>query len=83
MSVPASVPALGLVATDIVMTLAALVTVFPWASWTVTWTAGVMAAPAAVVLGWTLKARRLARAGTIAKAELVALLSPLAVALSV
>src|SRR5437762_11467577 len=37
------------------MLVVAVVTVLPWASWTVTCTAGVFIAPAAAVLGCTVK----------------------------
>src|SRR5438093_9042591 len=54
--VPARVPLAGLVPIARVMLVVAVVTVFPWASWTATCTAGVIAAPAAAVLGCTVKA---------------------------
>src|SRR2546423_13789406 len=38
------------------MLVVAFVTMLPWASWTVTCTAGVIAAPAAALLGCTVKA---------------------------
>src|SRR6266545_4638835 len=59
------------------------VSVFPNASRAVTFTAGAIALPATVLLGWTPKTRRLAGAGTIAKAALVAPANPLAVVLRV
>src|SRR5439155_1659413 len=55
--VPARVPLAGLVPIATVMLVVAVVTVLPWASWTATCTAGVIAAPAAAVLGCTVKAR--------------------------
>src|SRR2546421_7871 len=54
--VPARVPLAGLVPIASVMLVVAVVTVLPWASWTATCTAGVIAAPAAVLLGCTVKA---------------------------
>src|SRR5437667_3954539 len=52
--VPARVPLAGLVPIASVMLVVAVVTVLPWASWTVTCTAGVIAAPAAALLGSTV-----------------------------
>src|SRR5437762_13360394 len=53
--VPARVPLAGLVPIATVMLVVAVVTVLPWASWTVTCTAGVIATPAAALLGCTVK----------------------------
>src|SRR5438034_1032097 len=53
--VPARVPLPGLVPIATVMLVVAVVTVLPWASWTVACTPGVIAAPAAAVLGCTVK----------------------------
>src|SRR5437867_2019 len=53
--VPARVPLAGLVPIASVMLVVAVVTVLPWASWSVTCTAGVIAAPAAALLGCTVK----------------------------
>src|SRR5207247_9754134 len=53
--VPARVPLAGLVPIASVMLVVAVVTVLPWASWTVTCTAGVFIAPAAALLGCTVK----------------------------
>src|SRR5205809_440870 len=53
--VPPRVTLAGLVAMATVMLVVAVVTVLPWASWTVTCTAGVIAAPAAALLGCTVK----------------------------
>ena len=58
--VPLSVPAPGLVPIVRVIGLEALVTVCPSASWIVTRTAGVTAAPAVAFDGCTVKARRVA-----------------------
>src|SRR5216117_3750185 len=52
---PERVPLAGLVPIATVMLVVAVVTVLPWASWTVTCTAGVFIAPAAAVLGCTVK----------------------------
>src|SRR5438132_1155811 len=54
--VPERVPLAGLVPIASVMLVVAVVTVLPWASWTATCTAGVIAAPAAALLGCTVKA---------------------------
>src|SRR5438477_547904 len=54
--VPARVPLAGLVPIASVMLVVAVVTVLPWASWTATCTAGVIAAPATALLGCTVKA---------------------------
>src|SRR5438034_4995956 len=53
--VPARVPLAGLVPIATVMLVVAVVTLLPWASWTATCTAGVIAAPAAAVLGCAVK----------------------------
>src|SRR5437660_11749104 len=53
--VPARAPLAGLVPIASVMLVVAVVTVLPWASWTVTCTAGVFIAPAAALLGCTVK----------------------------
>src|SRR5438128_9256765 len=53
--VPARVPLAGLVPIASVMLVVAVVTVLPCASWTATCTAGVFAAPAAALLGCTVK----------------------------
>ena len=50
-AVPASVPLPGLVPMASVTLVVALVTVFPCASCTVTWTAGLMVAPAVALDG--------------------------------
>src|SRR5438034_11315391 len=53
--VPARVPLAGLVPMASVMLVVAVVTVLPWASWTATCMAGEFAAPAAALLGCTVK----------------------------
>src|SRR2546422_1035408 len=53
--VPERVPLAGFVPIATVMLVVAVVTVLPWASWTATCTAGVIAAPAAAFLGGTVK----------------------------
>src|SRR2546430_1114040 len=53
--VPKRVPLAGLVPIATAMLVVAVVTVLPWASWTVTCTAGVIAAPATVLVGCTVK----------------------------
>src|SRR2546430_7642050 len=54
-SVPASVPLLGFVPIATVMFPVNPVAVLPFPSWAVIWTAGVIAAPATVFVGSTLK----------------------------
>jgi hypothetical protein len=51
-------------------------TVLPALSWTVTVMAGVMAAPAAALVGWVVKANLLAEPIEISKGLLIALVSP-------
>src|SRR2546421_32433 len=83
--VPARVPLAGLVPIATVMLVVAAVTVLPWASWTVTCTAGVIAAPATVLLGCTVKTS-FAAAPTLAltlKAVLAAPAGPVADAVRV
>src|SRR5438445_2357733 len=53
--VPARVPLAGLVPIASVMLVVAVVTMLPWASWTVTCTPGVFTAPAPALLGCTVK----------------------------
>src|SRR5437016_4605317 len=53
--VPARAPLAGLVPIASVMLVVAVVTMLPWASWTVTCTAGVFTAPATALLGCTVK----------------------------
>src|SRR5438093_820981 len=76
--VPARVPLAGLVPIATVMLVVAVVTVLPWASWTAACTAGVIAAPAAAVLGCTVKASFAAAPTLMLNALLVAPLSLLA-----
>src|SRR5579862_9503892 len=59
-NVPPSVALPGFVPTAIVMLFVAVVTVLPTPSCTHTFTPGVIAAPAAALLGCTLNARRFA-----------------------
>src|SRR5437879_5815599 len=81
--VPAKVPLAGLVPIATVMLVVAVVTVLPWASWTVTCTAGVIVAPAAVLLGCTVKASFAAAPTLMLNALLVAPVRPVADAVSV
>src|SRR5438034_5094443 len=81
--VPARVPLAGLVPIATVMLVVAVVTVLPWASWTVTCTAGVFTAPAAALLGWTVKTSFAAAPALMLNALLVAPVRPAAVAVSV
>src|SRR5438876_5957467 len=78
-SVPASVPLLGFVPIATVMFPVNPVAVLPFPSWAVIWTAGVIAAPATVVVGCTLKTSGVAVAGEVLNAALVALAAPVAV----
>src|SRR5215212_9983769 len=71
-AVPDSVPPDGLVPMAMVTLSVADVTVLPRASWMVTCTAGVIAAPAAVFDGCTLKASFAAAAGVMSNVLLVA-----------
>src|SRR5947207_11716915 len=83
--VPARVPLAGLVPIPTVMLVVAVVTVLPWASWTATCTAGVIAAPATAVLGCTVKTSFAAGATLtlMLKAVHVASVTPVADAVSV
>src|SRR5436853_308532 len=81
--VPARVPLAGLVPIASVMLVVAVVTVLPWASWTATCTADGSAAPAAVLLGWTVKASYAAAPTLMLNAVFVAPVRPVADAASV
>ena len=81
--VPERVPLAGLVPIATVMLLVEVVTVLPRASWTATCTAGVLAAPAAALLGCTVKTSLAAAAALMLNAELVALARLAADAVSV
>src|SRR5574341_2197888 len=73
-------PALFAIAT---VTLSAYpAAVFPYGSWTVTCTAGLMALPAAALAGWIVKASCEAGAAVMLKLPLTAWVRPVAVALS-
>src|SRR5438270_817796 len=63
--VPDKVPVLGFVPIATVMLPVNPVAVLPLPSWAVTSTAGVIAAPAAVLVGWTLKTSGVAVAGVV------------------
>src|SRR5213078_2357313 len=78
-SVPASVPLLGFVPIATVMSPVNPVAVLPPASWAVTSTAGVIAAPAVVVLGCTLNTSCVAVPAVMLNAALVVLPAPVAV----
>src|SRR5262245_21338682 len=80
--VPDSVPPAGFVPIASVIGAVELVTVFPFASCTMTTTAGI-AAPAAVFVGCAVIASFAAAPGVMLNALLVAPVSPAAVALSV
>src|ERR1043166_7434198 len=81
--VPDNEPPPGFVPIAMLTLLEKLVTVFPCASWAVTLMAGVMAAPAVVVLGCTAKTSFVAAAGMMSKAELVMVGRPVVLAFSV
>src|SRR5437764_19709 len=81
--VPERVPLAGLVPIARVMLVVAVITVLPWASWTATCIAGVIAPPAAVLLGCTVKASFAAAPAPMLNALLVALVRPVAVAVNV
>src|SRR5712692_12090352 len=82
-AVPDSVPLLGFVPIATVTVPVNPVAMLPWASWAVTWTAGVMAAPAVVAVGWTEKTSWVAVPTVMSKPVLVALAGPVAEAISV
>src|SRR5437773_1430673 len=65
------------------MLVVAVVTVLPWASWTATWTPGVIAPPAAALLGCTVKSSFAAAPTPMLNALLVAPVRPVADAISV
>src|SRR5437016_12484318 len=69
--VPDKVPVLGFVPIATVMFPVNPLAVLPLASWAVTWTAGVIAAPATVVVGSTLKTSAVAVPAVTLNAELV------------
>src|SRR5437879_13500614 len=80
-AVPDSVPPPGLLPMARVTLAANPVAVLPKLSRAVTWIAGVIAAPAGVVLGWPVKTSRFAAAGEIVNDLLVAVrVQPLHVA---
>src|SRR5712691_447134 len=81
--VPERVPLAGLVPIATVMLVVAVVTVLPWASWTATRTAGAFTAPAAALLGCTVKASFAAAPALMLNAPLVAPVRPVADAVSV
>src|SRR5688572_1302239 len=81
--VPARVPPFGFVPIATVTAPVNPVAVFPWASRAVTWTAGVIVAPAVVAVGWTVTTSWVAVPGVMLNAALVAAVSPLAAAVSV
>src|SRR5437870_5310628 len=77
--VPDKVPLLGFVPIATVTFPVNPVAVFPLASWAVTWTAGVIAAPATVVLGCTENTSCVAEIGIASCRELVVLPAPVVV----
>src|SRR5436853_5123148 len=77
--VPDKVPLLGFVPIATVMFPVNPLAVLPLASWAVTWTAGVIAAPATVLVGWTLKTSAVAVPAVMLNAVLVVLPAPVAV----
>src|SRR5439155_1420234 len=77
--VPDKVPVLRFVPIATVMFPVNPVAVLPLPSWAVIWTAGVIAAPATVLVGSTLKTRAVAAAGVMLNAVLVVLPAPVAV----
>src|SRR5436309_872111 len=81
--VPARVPLAGLVPMASVMLVVAVVTGLPWASWTATCMAGEFAAPAAALLGCTVKTSFAAAPTPMLNALLVAPAQPAARAGSV
>ena len=81
--VPERLPPVGLAPIATVMLVDAVVTRFPPASRTSTWTAGAMATPPAVLVGCTRNARLAAGPTATLKAADVAAVRPVAVAVSV
>jgi len=81
--VPLKVPEDGFVPIASVTDAEEEVTTLPFASRTSTFTAGVMAEPAVVFDGWTLKATRFAAPGVMLNVELVAPVRPVLEAASV
>src|SRR5438552_7412309 len=81
--VPERVPLAGLVPIASVMLVVAVVTVLPWESWTANCSAGVIAAPAAALLGCTVKASFAAAPTLTLNAVLVAPVRPVVEAASV
>src|SRR5512143_908547 len=81
--VPESVPPPGLVPIAMAMLFDALVTRLPPASCTSTWTAGVIVAPAVVLVGWTRNPSLLAAPTVMVKGLEVAPVSPAVFAASV
>src|SRR2546429_648018 len=81
--VPERVPLSGLVPIAIVMLVVAAAAVFPFPSWTAPCTAGVIAAPAAALLGGTVKTSFAAAPTPMLNALLVAPVRPVAEAVSV
>src|SRR5205809_413468 len=77
--VPDKMPVLGFVPIATVMFPVNPVAVLPLPSWAVTWTAGVIAAPATAVVGCTENPNCVAVPAVMLKAELVVLLAPVAV----
>src|SRR5437762_610578 len=75
--VPDKVPLLGFVPIATVTFPVNPVAVFPLASWAVTWTAGVIAAPAVVVLGCTAKTSWVAAPAVMLNPALVPVRPPL------
>src|SRR5436190_841275 len=77
--VPDRVPVLGFVPIATVMLPVNPVAVFPWPSWAVTWTSGVIAAPATVGVGCTENTSCVAVPAVMLNAELLVLPAPAAV----
>src|SRR2546425_1134768 len=81
--VPARVPLAGWVPVPRVMLAVGAVALLPWASWTATCTAGVIAAPAAALLGDTVKTSFAAAPTPMLNALLVAPVRPVAAAVKI
>ena len=82
-AVPASTPLPGLAPSATVTLPVNAVAVLPCGSCAVTWTAGVMTAAAVVAVGSTVKTSWLAVPGVTLNAVLLAVVSPVAAAVSV
>src|SRR5207249_781135 len=80
---PDSVALPGLTPSATVTVPVKSVATLPWASRAATWTAGVIAAPARALLGWTVNSSVAAVPGVILNAALLPVVTPVAAAVRV